>query len=340
MGLAIGSLFFLMIHYLSLAGWNVAAKRVSESLAFYLFLAFVFNVLLFFGLGKVYPWTNHAWMMSSEVMRGKISYFSTSFYVIRSLIFFALILIATWKLLGNSLAQDEEGGTELMLRQKPVAALFLVFFGPFFTVYSVDLIISVEPKWFSTVFGVYLFIGFVQAAIAALVIAIYLLQRKGYLEVVTPDHFHDMGKYLFGFSIFWAYIAIAQYLLIWYANLPEETAFYLRRSAPGWHWADWAVPTLRFGLPFLLLLPRFTKRNAAYLSAVSVLVLLGSWLDLYWLVMPSISPQTASISVWDIGVSIGFLGFFAFAIRYFLSRHPTVPLKDPLLHETLHHHVM
>lgn len=340
MGLGIGALFFLVIHYLAFAGWNVAVRRVTESFVSYLVFAFVFQVVLYFGLGKLYPWTNHELMATDHLLHGKQGYFSLPFYIARGLIFFGVIVFFGWKLLQNSTSTDEEGGTERFARQKTLSAMFLVFFAPLFTVFSVDLLKSLDPKWFSTIFGVYVFIGFVQASVAAVIITIRMMQRHGYLQVITADHFHDLGKYLLGFTIFWAYIGVSQYLLIWYANIPEEITFYMLRQTPGWLWMSILLPVLRFLLPFLLLLPRMAKRTPAYLEKVAVLVFVAAWLDLFWLIMPYFSPEKVTFSIWDLGLFLGFLGFFAFAVRRFLSRHSTVPVKDPFLHETLHHHVM
>lgn len=339
LGLGIGALFFLVIHYLAFAGWNVAVRRVTEGFASYLFFAFAFTVLLLFGLGQIYPWTNHELMQHDHLLHGKAGYFSTGFFAARVIAFCAVVTFFAWRMIGNSTAQDGEGGVERLSRQKPLAALFLVLFAPMFTVFSVDLIKSLDPKWFSTIFGVYVFIGFTQASVAATILAVRMLQKHGYLSVVTPDHFHDLGKYLFGFSVFWAYIGVSQYMLIWYANLPEETTFYLARQKSGWLWISILLPLVRFVLPFLLLLPRMAKRTPVYLEKVALLVIFGAWLDLYWMIMPAYSPDGLTFSVWDVGMFLGFLGFFVFAVRRFLSKHATVPVKDPFLHETLHHHV-
>ena len=340
LGLGIGGLFFLVVHYLAFAGWNVAIRRVSESFASYLGFALVFQAILFFGLSKIYPWTNLEFMENDHLLHGKVGYFSTAFFVARVLVFFAIAVFFSYKLLSNSVEQDEKGGTELLLKQKPLAAIFLVLFAPLFTGFAVDTLKSLDPKWFSTIFGVYVFIGFVQASVAATILVIRMMQRNGYLAVVTADHFHDLGKYLLGFSIFWAYIGVSQYLLIWYANIPEETSFYLLRSTPGWVAVSLALPLLRFLLPFILLLPRMAKRTPSHLEKVACIVFFGAWVDLYWLIIPYFSPEKFTLSIFDLGLFLGFLGFFAFAVRRYLSMHATVPVKDPFLHETLHHHVL
>jgi len=340
MGLGIGALFTLVAHYLAGAGWNVAVRRVTESFAHYILFAALFNVVLFAGLSRIYPWMNLSFMESEHVLRGKMGYFSTVFFSARVLVFFAVTCFFSWQLVGNSTKQDEEGGLELSLRQKPLSALCLVLFAPLFTMFAIDSIKSLDPRWFSTMFGVYVFIGFVQAATAAIIVVVYWLQKRGYLSVVTADHYHDLGKYLLGWTIFWAYIGVSQYLLIWYANLPEEITFYLLRQRPGWVWFTILLPTVRFLLPFLLLLPRMAKRRPAYLVKIAYLVLFAAWLDVYWMIMPNFSPDSFGFSIWDIGMGLGFFGFFAFVVIRFLSKNNTVPVKDPYLHETLHHHVM
>ncbi len=339
MGLGIGGLFFLVIHYLAFAGWNVAMRRISESFASYLVVALVFQVVLFFGLGKIYPWTNHELMANDHLLHGKQGFFSLPFFIARAAVFFGVVIFFSWKLIQNSIRQDSEGGVDLLNKQKPLSAMFLVLFAPLFTIFSVDLLKSLDPKWFSTIFGVYVFVGFVQASVAASILTIRMLQKKGYLSIVTADHYHDLGKYMFGFSVFWAYIGVSQYLLIWYANVPEETTFYLLREQSGWLWVSIALPLLRFVLPFLLLLPRMAKRTPAYLEKIAVIVIIGAWVDLFWLIMPYFSPKGVSFSIFDIGLFLGFLGVFAYCVRRFLSRHAMVPEKDPFLHETMHHHV-
>ncbi len=338
-GLAVGALFFLVVHYLAGAGWNVVVRRVTESFASYTFFAGAFSLVLLFGLSYIYPWTNHEMMEGSHILHGKMGYFGTAFFSARVIGFFVIVSFFAWRLLANSTDQDEEGGVELRNAQKPLSAMFLVTFAPLFTMFAIDTIKSLDPKWFSTMFGVYVFIGFVQGSVAALIIVVKMLQKHGYLSVVNENHFHDLGKYLIGFSIFWAYIGVSQYLLICYANLPEETSYYLQRQVPGWVGWSLLLPLVRFVAPFLLLLPMQNKRRSNFLVKVAYLVMFGAWLDLYWMIMPNFSPGGFTISIWDLGLGLGFLGFFAFAVRRFLSKHATVPVKDPFLHEALHHHV-
>ena len=193
LGLAVGAAFFLVVHYLASAGWNVAVRRVTESFATYIFYALGFNIVLFFGLSKIYPWTNHEFMAADHLLHAKIGYFSFGFYALRALMFFGIVSFIVYKFINNSIAQDQEGGLERSNRQKPLAAMFLVLFAPLFTVYTVDLMKSLDPKWFSTIYGVYVFIGYAQASVAGVIIVIRQLQKSGYLKFVTADHYHDLG---------------------------------------------------------------------------------------------------------------------------------------------------
>jgi hypothetical protein len=339
MGLGIGALFFLVIHYLSSAGWMVALRRVPEAMASYMVAACALTLVILLGLKQLYPWMDTEMMHADHHLMHKATYFAPWFFGLRVLLFFAVVIFFASKLIGNSVAQDAEGGLDRTSAQKALCAMFLVTFAPFFTVFTVDLYKSLDPKWFSTMWGVYMFIGFVQAAIATMILVVVQLKKHGYLEQVNQEHFHDLGKYLFGFSVFWAYIAVSQYLLIWYANLPEETTFYLARQTPGWVWVSIALPLLRFLLPFSLLLPRAAKRNSTHLTRVACIVLVGAWVDLNWIIMPTLTPNGFRLGWQDIGLFLGFAGIFAFFVRRFLANNNTVPTKDPLLHESLHHHV-
>ena len=340
LGLGIGATVFLVLHYLSGSGWFVLVRRVLEGLSNHLKVTTVTTLVLFFGLSYIYPWTDQAMMEADHFLHHKVGYFSTSFWGLRVLVFMGILVFFSTKILNNSLRQDSEGGVELRNKQKPLSAGFLVLFAPLFTVFVVDTIMSIDPKWFSTIFGVYVFVGFIQTATAVTIISIYFLKKGGNLKLVREDHLHDLGKYLFGWSIFWGYIAVSQYLLIWYANLPEETIFYLSRNVGNWTSLSLLVPLTKFLLPFLLLLPRAAKRNINYLCGVALIVVFSEILDLMWMILPGLMPAGYSFHWLDAGLFLGFLGLFGTCIRRFYSKHSLVPMKDPYLHESKDHHVV
>ena len=205
---------------------------------------------------------------------------------------------------------------------------------------------SVDPHWFSTIFGVYAFAGLFQSGLAMMILFLIMLIRGGFLkDFVKVDHIHDMGKFLFGFTVFWAYIAFSQYLLIWYANLPEETIFYLHRSHGGWEWVSLFLLVGKFIIPFLALAPVWAKRNYDHLKMVCYWILFMQYVDFYWLVypnlhtnMPDLFAEKPIFNFYEIGVFLGFLGVFLFFVHKFLEKNSLIPVGDPRLEESMHHH--
>ena len=199
---------------------------------------------------------------------------------------------------------------------------------------------SLLPSWYSTIFGIYTFAGMFQSTMALMAIIIVWLKKSKWVSgYITVEHQHDIGKFLKAFTIFWAYIAFSQFMLIWYANIPEETEFYLMRSHSGWLAVSLALLIFRFWVPFLALLPRDAKRNDMNLVAVSVLVLVMQYVDLYWLVYPNFFDGAPQFGFMEISIFLGFSGLFLVALTGFMSKYNLVAVKDPRLHEALNHHV-
>lgn len=340
LGLGLGAFLFLVFHYLASSGWFVLVRRIPEAMTTYLKVGAITTFVLILGVHSLYPWSDHMFMEADHFLHHKSSYFHVGFWFTRVVLFFAVILFFSYKMVSYSLCEDVEGGSLFRQKQKPLAAVFLVLFAPTFTIFAVDMIKSLEPKWFSTIFGVYIFTGFMQSSMAAIILILSFLKKKGFLAEVREDHVHDLGKYLFGWTVFWGYISFSQYMLIWYANLPEETFYFINREKGTWLHVGIALLATKFILPFLLLLPRRAKRSMTYLCCISSLVLFSQWLDLHWMIMPSYSPQGFTVSWQDLGCFLGFLGLFIFAVRSFLIKYPMTPQKDPYLHESKKHHVL
>jgi len=244
------------------------------------------------------------------------------------------------KLVGHSIKQDVDGDENHTHKSFPFAIAFLPIFALSYSFFSFDILMSLHPHWYSTIFGVYCFAGLFQSALAAIILLSSYLLRKGLLVgYVNVEHLHDVGKFLFGFTVFYAYIAFSQFMLIWYANLPEETIFYLHRSHGSWMTVSMSLLVFKFIVPFLALAPRGAKRNMKNLIWVSVLILVMQYVDIYWLVYPNLDSNQVLFSFWEIGIFIGFLGLFLASIFKFLSKHSVVAVKDPRIQEALHHHV-
>src|SRR5690606_22754739 len=205
-------------------------------------------------------------------------------FIIRNLIALGIWMFFSWKLIGNSLLQDtRQGDYSINLKNRVLAPIFLILFAITYTMVSFDQIMSLDPHWFSTIFGVYCFAGLFYTNLALTALVSIYLKRKGLLEgIVNENHLHDLGKFMFAFTVFWAYIGFSQFMLIWYANLPEETGYYLRRFDGGWMNVSIFLLVGKFMVPFFALLPREAKRSERRLILVGLWMLVAQWIDVLW----------------------------------------------------------
>lgn len=339
--LALGGLFFAAIQHMTKAGWSVNIRRFSESLTSFIPYAAGAAVVLLIGMPYLFEWTDKAHVAADPLLAGKASYLNVTFFVIRMIAFFGLWMFFQKKIVGMSLTQDKTGDQNITHKLASYSVAFVLVFALSYSFFSVDLIMSLEPHWFSTIFGVYCFAGMFQSTVATLILMTIYFMRQGKLNgLVDENHLHDLGKFLFAFTVFWAYIAFSQFMLIWYANLPEETIFYQPRMAGAWTWVSVLLIVFKFIVPFLALLPKWAKRNQNHLIAVSILILLMQYVDMYWLIFPNLNSEEVVGGVLDFLVWGGFLGLFLMAVTRFWSKHPIVPVKDPRQHESNHHHVV
>ncbi|WP_415063983.1 molybdopterin oxidoreductase [Bdellovibrio sp.] len=338
--MGVSGLFWIALNNVSKAGWSVSIRRYAEATTAFIPGILVGGLILLVGFKHLYPWANSETVANNAVIAAKTGYLNTGFFVVRLFIFAVGCMLFKYVMVGNSLKQDQTGDANLTHKNVSPAVGFLVFFALAFSFFSVDLLMSLLPTWYSTIFGIYTFSGMFQAGMAFLAIVVVLMKRHGYVKgYVTEEHQHDVVKYLKGFSIFWAYIAFSQFMLIWYANLPEETEYYIMRAQGGWMGVSMALLIFRFVVPFLALLPRGAKRNDTHVLLVSALVLVMQYVDIYWMVYPNFFDGHVTFGFWEIGIFAGFAGVFLLTIMSFWSKHSLVPLKDPRLHEAVNHHV-
>lgn len=338
--LALGGLFFTAIQHVTKAGWSVNIRRFAESLSAFLPIGAVAGLILLIGAPKLYDWLNPQLVAQDPLLQHKAGYLNQTFFWIRMVLFFGLWLYFAKVIVGRSVEQDKTGDVNLTIKNLGTSIAFVLVFALSYSFFSVDTLMSLEPHWFSTIYGVYCFAGLFQSAIATItLITIYFLKQGRLKGLVDDNHLHDLGKFLFAFTVFWAYIAFSQFMLIWYANLPEETIFYIPRMEHGWVWVSVALLLFKFVVPFLALLPKWAKRNYNHLSAVCILILVMQYVDLYWLIYPNFNEERAMFSYQEILIFLGFAGAFMFAVTRFLSKHSIVPMKDPRQHESTGHHV-
>lgn len=339
--MSVGALFFVAIHHVARAGWIVGIRRIVEGFTAFIPVMIVGSLVLLAGAQTLFPWMDKEVVANSPLIASKGAYLNLPFLIIRLLIFGFGMLFFAKKIVGFSLAQDTGGSSELTNSSTNWSVGFILFFALSFTLFSMDLLMTLLPTWYSTIFGIYCLAGMVQGSLALLILVLYYMKNKGFVKgYYTEEHIHDVAKYLKGFTIFWAYIAFSQFMLIWYANIPEETEYYLIRAQGSWMTISIALLVFKFIVPFLALLPRGAKRNPGVLSAVCVLILVMQYLDVYWMVYPNFNHGHAVFGIYEIGILGLFLGVFGLTVSKFYQNNSIVAVKDPRMDETLHHHVI
>jgi hypothetical protein len=335
--LALGALFFVILQHLTRAGWSVVVRRWAESIAAALpALALLVVPIVAFGLHDLYHWAHAEAVAADHLLQAKQAYLNVPFFVLRLAVYFGVWVLLSRFFHSRSLAQDKDGDPALTLQMERRAAPAMLLFALTATFAAFDLLMSLDPHWYSTMFGVYVFAGSVVSFIALLAVVVFAGQRAGVLQhAITVEHYHDIGKLLFAFTVFWAYIAFSQYMLMWYANLPEETAWLLRRQTNGWGWIGLVLLLGHFVLPFVALLSRAPKRRPRAVAAVAAWVLAMHWFDLYWVVIPEVAPRSPMPHALDLTTLIG-LGGLVVAFAVFRMRgRSLVPERDPRLAESM-----
>ncbi len=345
--IALGSLFFVALQHVTKSIWSVVIRRVAEMFAAPMWvIGILFVPVALFALlhdsFTLFPWSDPAIVEGDHVLEGKRPYLNVAFFVARGVGFFLIWIGFTRFFVGRSLQQDTAfGQVEKTLSMRKLSAPFMLIFALTVTFASFDWLMSLDPHWYSTIYGVYLFSGMTLSALAAITIAVVWMRKLGLLGegVVTDDHLYSLGALLFAFSCFWAYIAFSQFMLIWYGNIPEETVWFDERLQHGWLGVTLAVAALRFVLPFFILLSRDAKSNPRFLIATSVIVLVGQLVDLYWLIMPQLDGAGPSPSIGELGPPLLLSGVLVFFLARFLGRHCALPVGDPLYEESREFHL-
>ncbi len=347
LAIPLGALGWVLIAHTVRAGWDVVVRRQAETLVGSLPLfALLWIPIGFIGFHELYPWTHHEHI--DAILAKKTWFLSTGFWYAR-----AFVYLAAWTGLGlfiyrSSIKQDslDEAGVEKQVHVvRKVSAGGIFLYGLTLSFAAVDWLMSLQPHWYSTIFGVYYFAASILAFFAFMILSTQALQAAGVMkQAITTEHFHDLGKLLFGYTVFWAYIAFSQFVLIWYANIPEETEFYLVRLSGGWEYLSYGLPIAHFFVPFLFLISRHIKRNRVALAAGAIWTLVLHFVDLYWLVMPNYGAHGGghhephlSFTYTDFTAVLGVGGALLAVFGYLLTKNKAVAINDPRLGESLAH---
>lgn len=335
LSISLGALFFILIQHLTGATWSVVVRRFAESAAANLPLFVLFFIPILIGLPSLYEWARPE-AAGDALLRHKAPYLNLTFFLIRWVIFFALWTWISRFFFVNSVKQDESGDLALTRKMEVRAAPATIAFAVTTSFACIDLLMALSPKWYSTIFGVYFFSGAALAWMAFLSLTVLRLQGAGLLRrTITAEHYHDLGKLMFAFTVFWAYIGFSQYMLIWYANIPEETIWFRERITGGWAVLSWLQLFGHFLIPFFGLISRTAKKTPGSLAFWAIWMLVMHWCDHYWLVMPGKHPGSIPFHLLDLTTFVGIGGLWVALFFHRLRDTSLVPARDPRLGDSL-----
>jgi hypothetical protein len=335
-GVGLGGLMFVAIQYVSGAEWSVAFRRVPEAMTSTLLAGALLLLAVLVGHPALYPWMGKLAPDPEGTLWFRHWWLAQPFFLIRSVIYLATWLAFAVAIVRRSRRQDRSGEVALTRENAGLSAAGLVACGITLWLASCDWVQSLEPEWYSTIFGVYHFSGIMTGGLAVIVLCTVWLHRQGILRAApTEQHLLDLGRLLFAFCTFWMYIWFSQYMLIWYANIPEETVYFVRRLNDGWGAVFLANMLLNWAIPFLVLLPQRCKQSWRILSAVAGVVLLGRFVDLYQMVYPPVVAGPPGIGGWEIAIWLGALAIAALAILVTIGSAAIHPVKDPSFAKSL-----
>ncbi len=340
MAIGLAAAFFLGLQYAAEAGWATTIKRVIEATAWFLPWGLSAMMLMFIlgqmGVHHIYGWMDKDLVAADPMIQAKMGYFGI-FWWIRSIAYMVAWGWFTWKLRKNSMDADNTTSNDHHWKNVKLGAWFMVIFAVTSSTSAWDWLLSIDVHWFSTLYGWYIFSGMWVSAITAMVLIIVYLKKLGYMEFVTESTIHDMGKWMFAISFLWTYLYFSQFMLYWYANIPEEIIYFQQR------WEDykplmWTVFFINFACPMVILMSRDAKRNFWFLMFVGIIIFVGHYLDVVMIVMPgTVGHHWTGLSWMEFGIFAGFLGLFLYVVLNNLTKRPLLVKNHPFLQEALHH---
>jgi hypothetical protein len=342
LSLAIGGAFFLVLQSISQSGWSSAFKRVSEAMMSYIPFAALFFLLLWFGMKDLYQWTHIDVVALDPVLQHKSSFLNIPFFFIRMVLYFILWIVFARILRRTSLKEDaldpsdSEGIMALFAKTELYSKIFIFILAITFSLSAIDWIMSVDVKWYSTIFALKNMVAAFLHGISILALTVFILHKKGYFPFFNKYHLHDFARYIFMFSIIWGYFWFAQFMIIWYGNIPEETVYFSERWKEGWKVLFFLEIGLNWFIPFMVLLPVKASRNMTLITIVIIFLIIGQYVDLFVQVIPG---TTGALKFGWIpaGTFLGFAGLFALVMATALSKAKLIPPNHPYLEESVNH---
>jgi hypothetical protein len=339
--LSVGVMAFYAIQYAAQAGWSPILFRVMEGITAYMLPGSIIFFLVLVAAGMhwnhLFVWMDADVVANDTLIQGKSGYLNVTFFLIRAAIFLGLWNFFRAKMRKNSIAQDSTTDLSFYKKNFKLAATFLVVFIVTESIMSWDWIMSVDPHWYSTLFGWYVFASFFVSGITAIALVTLYLKSKGYLEKVNTSHIHDLAKFMFGISIFWTYLWFSQFMLIWYSNIPEEVTYYVTRIEQ-YNLPFFGMLAMNFVFPLLILINTDFKRLSWIIVMAGIVILFGHYIDFFNMIMPATVGDQWFIGIPEIGSLMFFLGLFIFVVFTALTKAPLEPKNNPYMEESKHFH--
>lgn len=337
--IALASLILVMIHHVTKSSWGTVLRRIPETFSSNIWIWSIFFIPVLLGMSSLYHWTHADYVMDDPIMLGKAPYLNVSFFVIRQFIYFGIWGYLGYRLHKVSVEMDHTNDWGLTSLLRKISAPGVLLFALTIAFASFDWLMSLDAHWFSTMFGVYFFAMSIQVLFPVLILITFWFHKNGVLKnTITQAHIYDLGAWFFGFTVFYAYIAFCQFLLIYYANIPEETLWFYHRLEGSWAIITYSFIIGRFLIPFILLLNRDRKHNKTLLMFTSILIIVMHLIEIHWIVMPILHHGGVAISWLDITTLIGLGGIFMGLFFSTLKSHDIVPVNDPTLAASLDKH--
>ncbi len=329
-GFPLGSMAILMLHHLTGGEWGLPIRRPLEAATRTFPLMLILFLPLIFGLKTLFPWARPGGLGSDPILHFKRMYLDPNFFMTRVVIYFLVWFTLSYFLNKWSADQDETGDPALAKRLEGMSGPGLILYGLTTTYAAMDWIMSLQPNWYSTIFGmIYMMVGVLGAMSVAIFVARLLSNYEPMSSVVTPDQFNDLGNLLLAFVMLWAYLSFSQFLIIWSGNLPKEISWYVVRAESGWARLAVFLIIFHFAIPFLLLLQRGLKRRMKALAIVAGALIFISFVDVFWLVVPAFEPDGPRLHPFDLTLPFAIGGLWVASYAWQLKRRPVVPLHDP-----------
>jgi hypothetical protein len=336
--LAMGALLWYSIQFITNSGWSAVLQRIPQAIGAFLPVGALLMFLILLGLPHIYEWAHHGIEETDYLIAHKRPFLNIPFFSIRMVLYFAILISAAYMLRKYAMLQDKHPDLEYFNKSRYYSQVFIFVGAIFFAFASKDWLMTIDAHWFSTMFGFRNMIVSMYYGTAAIILMILFLKSQGYLPQINDAHYHDLARYLFRFSIVWGYLWFMQFLILWYANIPEGTVYYIPRFLGEWQPIFYAELTLNFIIPFLVMMSDNIGKKPIVLLTISITLLIGLWLSLFQQIMPG-AYGPLRFGLIEIGMMLGYTGLFLGVVFFALSKAALVPRNHPYLEESVHHHI-